>query len=89
MGKPQASMMEARAGPADGVERLGEIELEDDRRSPAAEASLHELRRVDKIFRDASSGEEPRMIGVNEVADLLLKVDGERLAHSLDAAVLQ
>jgi hypothetical protein len=29
------------------------------------------------------------MIGVNEVADLLLKVDGERLAHSLDAAVLQ
>jgi hypothetical protein len=88
IGKPLASITAEEARPADGVESLGEVELEDDRGSFAAIASLDQLRR-DEILRDAPPGEETRLIDVDESANLLLQTKGQSLAQRLDGAILQ
>jgi hypothetical protein len=75
--------------PADGVERLGKVKLEDDAGSAAAEAGLHELRRVDKVLEDAAAGQESSLVDVDQVTNPKLKPRGEHLTENLDGAILE
>jgi hypothetical protein len=88
-GKSSRQHNSAEAGPADGVESLGEVKLEDDAGGTATEACLNQLRGVDKILGDASTGQEAGLVDVNDLVDLPLEAENEGFAQGLHGAVLE
>jgi hypothetical protein len=79
----------SKTGPANRIEGLGEVQLENDTWSAVAVARLNELGGVDEIFRDVPAGEEASLVNISDGADPTLQPGGEGLANAFDGAVLQ
>ena len=63
-------------GPTDGVEGLAEVQFEDHSRSFTSVAGTEEVSRVDEVFGNASTRDEPGLVPVNEKRDERLNAIG-------------
>lgn len=66
--------------PVDGVECFSEVELQDLRGSTPLVAALGHLSSIDEILHDASSSDEPRLVLIDNPADLPLETRRESSA---------
>jgi hypothetical protein len=75
--------------PADRIEGLTKIELENRGRGTPLVTSLDQIGGVDKVFSNGPPGDEPRLVRVDEERDKILKAKGQALRVNLKATILE
>jgi hypothetical protein len=75
--------------PADGVKSLTEVQLENSSRSSSLAAGLHNVSRINKVFSDAASGDEPHLVRVDKMGNKVFKPKSEALGVNFKTTVLE
>lgn len=75
--------------PVDRVKGFAKAKLKDDRRSFTLVTRLDDIGRIDKVFRDTLTLDEPSLVRVNEVRDERLEARGERFGYKFSGSVLK
>jgi hypothetical protein len=75
--------------PADGVEGFAEIQLKNSGRSCTFVTTLHDVSRVNKVFRNRASRNKTSLVRVDKVGDEVTKPKGKALGVDLEATVLK
>jgi hypothetical protein len=75
--------------PADRVKSLTEVQLENSSRSSSLAAGLHNVSRINKVFSDAASGDEPRLVRVDKIGNKVFKPKSETFGVNFKTAVLE
>jgi hypothetical protein len=65
--------------PADGVESFAEVQLKNSGRSRTLVTALHDVSRVNKVFRNRAPRNKASLVGVDQVGNEVTKPKGEAL----------
>jgi hypothetical protein len=68
--------------PADRVKGLTEVQLEHSSRSSSLAASMHYVNRINKVFSNAASRDEARLVRVDKIGNKVFKPKSETFGVS-------